>query len=439
MSLLLAVAAGAAGSPAWAEESTPLKVTVNGDVKSFFVATLPYENELYTTLGIFPEAPTAQGILDGRLKLKAEAGGVRLLAHHALTALTPAAALSTTQTGVGLTAPQLVDLTWQAWAPEDGETAGADAMVLRGRTDRLALSTDAGPLTLSIGRQPISLGNGLAFTPMDLVSPFFPTTVDQEYKPGVDSVTADLFFGMSTQISAITAYVHPDPLADAEDWAVAGMAHVLYAQHTFWRNDVGLLLGEIRGDEVLGLTVASYAGPVGLHGDVTYTLPDDDDEEPFLRAVAGALWMPRGGTTLSGEVYHQTLGATEPADYLTQLSTERYTRGELWLAGRTYASVSLGQEITPLLQGSLAVIANVAEPSALIAPGISVSISDEVQLAAGGFAGVGARPDEGSLEDLLDPETGSLLEGAALNEAMGLNSEFGFYPASAYVQLKAYF
>ena len=438
MSLLLAVAAGAAGSPAWAEESTPLKVTVNGDVKSFFVATLPYENELYTTLGIFPEAPTAQGILDGRLKLKAEAGGVRLLAHHALTALTPAAALSTTQTGVGLTAPQLVDLTWQAWAPEDGETAGADAMVLRGRTDRLALSTDAGPLTLSIGRQPISLGNGLAFTPMDLISPFFPTTVDQEYKPGVDAAVADLFFGMSTQISAIAAYVHPEPLSDAEDWGVEGMAYALYAQHTFWRNDVGLLLGELRGDEVLGLTVASYAGPVGLHGDVTYTLPADD-EEPFLRAVVGGLWMPRGGTTLSAEVYHQTLGVTEPADYLTQLSTARYTRGELWLAGRTYGAVTLGQEITPLIQGSLAVIANVAEPSALVAPGITVSVSDEVQLAVGGFAGVGERPDEGSLEDLLDPRTGALLEGAELNEAMGLNSEFGFYPASAYVQLKAYF
>lgn len=436
MSLLLAVAAGA---PAWAAEGAPLQVTVNGDVKSFFVATLPYENELYTALGLFPEDPTAQGILDGRLKLKAEAGSVRLLAHHALTALTPAAALSTTQTGVGLTAPQLIDLTWQAWSPEDGEAPGEDAMVMQGRTDRLALSTDVGPLTLSVGRQPISLGNGLAFTPLDLISPFFPTTVDQEYKPGVDSVTAELFFGMSTQISAIAAYVHPDPLADAEDWAVEGMAYALYAQHTFWRNDVGLLLGEIRGDEVLGLTVASYAGPVGLHSDVTYTLPAEDDEDPFLRAVVGALWMPRGGTTLSGEVYHQTLGVSEPADYLTQLSGERYTRGELWLAGRTYASVSLGQEITPLIQSSLAVIANVAEPSALVAPGITVSVSDEVQLAVGGFAGVGERPDEGSIEDLLDPKTGALLEGDALNEAMGLNSEFGFYPASAYVQLKAYF
>lgn len=429
MILLLAAAAGAA----LAGDDGAVQVDVHGDVKSFFVATLPYDNELYTSLGLFPEDPTAQGILDGRLKLEVDAGAVRLLAHHAVTAFTPAAALSTTQTGVGLTAPQLVDLTWQAWEPEDGEAPGADAMILRGRTDRLVLSTDIGPLTLRAGRQPVSLGNGLAFTPMDLVSPFFPTTVDQEYKPGVDAVVADLFFGVSTQISAIVAYVHPELLADAEDWAVEGMAYALYAQHPLGRNDVGLLLGEIRGDEVFGLTVASYAGPVGLHGDVTYTLPDDRDEEPFLRAVAGAMWLPRDGTSLTGEVYHQTLGATEPDDYLTQLSGERYTRGELWLAGRSYVAVTLGQEITPLIQSNLSVVANLSDPSALVAPGVSVSVSDEVQLVVGGFAGAGERPDDEEVRGLL------LMNEEERNRALGLNSEFGFYPSSVYVQLKAYF
>ena len=429
MSFLLVAAAGAA----LAADDGPVQVDVHGDVKSFLVATIPYENELYTSLGLFPEDPTAQGILDGRLKLEVDAGAVRLLAHHAVTALTPAAALSTTQTGVGLTAPQVVDLTWQAWAPEEGETAARDAMVLRGRTDRLVISADAGPLTLRAGRQPISLGNGLAFTPMDLISPFFPTTVDQEYKPGVDAVVADLFFGVSTQISTIVAYVHPEPVVDAEEWGVEGMAYALYAQHPFWRHDVGLLLGEIRGDEVLGLTVASYAGPVALHGDVTYTLPADTDEAPFLRAVAGALWVPRGGTTLTGEVYHQTLGAAATEDYLSQLSGERYARGELWLAGRTYAAVTLGQEITPLIQGTLAVVANLADPSALVAPGVNVSVSDEVQLVVGGFTGVGERPDDDEIQGML------FMDEEELNQALGLNSEFGFYPASAYVQLKAYF
>jgi hypothetical protein len=335
-----------------------------------------------------------------------------------------------------------VDLDWRALPPDDGDApASADAMTLQGRTDRLSVAADLGPVRLTAGRQPITLGHGLAFTPMDLVNPFFPTTVDQEYKPGVDAFTADWFFGMSSQVSVIAAYLAPDPVADAEDWGVDGMAYALYAQHTFGRHDVGLLLAEIRGDEVAGLTVASYAGPVSLHGDFTYTLPADPDaEDPFFRGVAGAMWMPGSrNTSLSAEVYYQSLGAADPDGYLTQLSGDRYLRGELWLAGATYASASVGQEITPLVQASLAVIANVMDPSAMVAPNVSVSVSDEVALILGGFGGLGRRPEEVALEDLFDPEAGGPLEGEALNAALGVQSEFGFYPSSAYVQLKAYF
>ena len=234
-----------------------------------------------------------------------------------------------------MSAPQFLNLNWRAFE----EAVDPSVMSLQGRTDRLNLSMTAGPLTLTVGRQPITLGHGFAFTPMDLVSPFFPTTVDQEYKPGVDAVTADLFFGMSTQVSLITAYVHPEVIGDAEDWGVDGMVYALYAQRTFWRHDLGLLLGEIRGDEVVGLTIASYAGPVALHGDFTYTHPaDTDEEDAFFRGVVGAMWLATAKTSLTAELYHQTLGVTDPKDYLGQLSGDRYLRGELWTAGTTYAS-----------------------------------------------------------------------------------------------------
>ena len=145
-------------------------------------------------------------------------------------------------------------------------------------------------------------------TPMDLVNPFFPTTVDQEYKPGVDAVTVDLFFGTSTKLSVVSAYTHDVELVDAEEWAIDGMVYALYAQHTLGRHDVGLLLGEVRGDEVLGLTVATYAGPVGIHSDVTYTVPSDsDDEEPFFRGVVGGMWTATEDLTVTAEAYHQGL------------------------------------------------------------------------------------------------------------------------------------
>jgi hypothetical protein len=46
---------------------------------------------------------------------------------------------------------------------------------------------------------------------------------------------------------------------------------------------------------------------------------------------------------------------------------------------------------------------------------------------------VGERPDDDEIQGML------FMDEEELNRALGLNSEFGFYPASAYVQLKAYF
>ena len=174
--------------------------------------------------------------------------------------------------------------------------------------------------------------------------------MDQEYKPGVDALTADLYFGTSSQLSLITAYADEDPVVDAEDWAVDGMVYVLYGQHTVGRSDVGLMLGEVRNDAVVGLTIASSIGPVAVHADATYTQPDSPEEDPFVRGVVGALWAATGDLTLSGELYHQSLGAENPDGYLSQLRTERYARGELWLAGQTYASGSVSYQVTPLIR-----------------------------------------------------------------------------------------
>ncbi|MGB0637759.1 MAG: hypothetical protein ACPGTU_00400 [Myxococcota bacterium] len=435
MKLATGILLGGFSTVAWATEPA-VETDVHGDLKTFYVATFPYDNSLYQDVGVLPADPTSQATLDGRLKLSLKTDSIRFLLHHAVTTQTASIGQQTGQTGLGVQAPQLLDLGWTGFEESESE----EAMTLQGRTDRLNVSGDVGSLTWTVGRQPITLGHGLGFTPMDLVNPFFPTTVDQEYKPGVDAVTADVFFGTSTKMSLITAYTDEQLIADTEDWNVNGMAYALYAQHTFGRHDLGILLGEVRGDEVVGLTLATYAGPVGIHSDLTYTLPADaETEDPFFRGVVGALWSATDKIIVTSEFYHQTVGVTDSKDYLTQLSEERYQRGELWLVGTTYGSASVSYQVTPLVQGTASFIGNLLDSSALFAPGVNVSISDEVQLVMGGFMGLGERPDELSLTDLIDPGTGFPLQGEALNSALGVNSEFGFYPSSAHLGLKAYF
>ena len=58
------------------------------------------------------------------------------------------------------------------------------------RLDRLSATWSSDKLVVRIGRQAITWGNGLVFSPMDIVNPFDPTAVDTEYKPGDDMIYA---------------------------------------------------------------------------------------------------------------------------------------------------------------------------------------------------------------------------------------------------------
>ena len=388
-----------------------VSVEVGGHLKSFLVASFPYE-ELEDVQGY--GGPSGQGAADGRLNLGVYVGDrLSLEAHHAITptVVPQGGGGGLTSTGVGLTAPEAVDLTWNV----EDEGGG---MSIQGRTDRLFVRGTAGPVDLTVGRQPVSFGTGLFFTPMDLVNPFFPTTIDQEYKPGVDAVRADGFIGMG-RLTAVAAY--------AGDWSVEGMTFAVSGQGTVGVTDLIGFAGAVQGDAVGGLGVVSSVGPVGVHGDVTVTLPAESaaEDEPFVRAVVGADGRPGEDVFLAAEVYVQTLGTTDPDDYLEQLSGDRYARGELWTVGVVYGAATASWQVTPLVSLSGAVIGNLTDGSVLVTPSVGWSVAGNAEVGAGLFAGVGARPS-----------TTELLPGVLVPQP---ESEFGLYPVSGFFQVRTYF
>lgn len=387
------------------------RVDLGGDLKSFFLASFPYDHPL------MPPDPTGQGVFDARLRLDVRvAGRLKFEAHQSVTALAPAggASFGLTQSGVGRTAPELVDLSWQA--PEDG----GDTLLVRGRVDRLNLLARFNHLDLCLGRQPITFGKTFFFTPMDLVNPFTPATIDTEYKPGVDALRADLFFGQDSLVTAAVAY--------AGSWDADGLVAALYGQTTLGVWDLGVFGAMSHRDWVAGVATAGSAGPVGLRGELTATLPPEG-EDPFLRAAVGGDVRPTERLSLSSELYVQTLGAKDPADYLSTYTNERFARGELWAAGRYYGALAVGVQIAPTLNGSLAAIGNLADPSAMLSGSLAWSVSDNADFAAGFYYGLGKRPADLELAQLLDP--------VAVSGA--IRSEFGLLPATAFAQLRMYF
>ncbi len=417
------VGAALAGQPISAGDVEFAEFDLHGDTKAFFIVTLPYDHLL------MPETESGQGIVDGRLKLEIKGGDVvRFQAHQTLTARAPGASTLSTSfgsSGAGLGAAEATDLSFTLF--EDADEAGALSVTTR--TDRLWLGVSLPHVDLRIGRQPISFGKSMMFTPMDLVNPFTPTTVDSEYKPGVDSLRGDVYWGMANQVTLAAAY--------AGSWETDGMVFAAYGQTTLGVWDLGLFGGAVCGDLVGGVAVAGSIGPVGLTGEATLTRPNPDlDEDPFVRAAIGAMWRPGERTTLSGEVYLQTLGAKDPEDYLTTASSPRYARGEVWAMGRYYAGLSLSQELSPRVFGSLFGIMNLADRSALVGPGLSWSVGDNADLVTGGYLAVGERPADLTWEEVF--ASGATTDEEFL-ELIDVRSEFGLMPHMLFVEWKAYF
>jgi len=418
LSLLVLVA------PAVAGEGVASRVDLGADLKSFGLVTFPYDNPVLEAAGYWPADPQGQAIVDGRLKLRLDLGrGWRFDAAHAVSTIV-GSAFTLGTTGAAATAPELADLTWTV--PEDGQST--TATLIQGRTDRLLVQGEVGPVTLVLGRQPVSFGSGLFFTPLDLVSPFFPGTIDTEYKPGVDAARVQVFGGYSFEQQVVAAWVGDCSLVGGGDsghcdeTGVEDLALASWSRVTVGVSDLALFLGEVHDDEVVGLSVVSAVGAVGVHGDASLTLPPghldgrDPTEDMFVRAVVGADWRPIADLTLSGEAYVQTNGASDPADYLAQAMGDRYLRGELWAMGRSYLGLSAAWQVSGTVAANLAAIGNLEDASAMLLPGLSVSVADNADLSLGAYVGLGKRPDGLSFE-----------------------SELGFVPTTAYTRMAMYF
>ena len=408
MRLFVALATILLATPA----SAAPRATMSGHVKAFFVGTFPYEHLL------MPPAPTGSATLDGRLKLALRADGLSLDLHPTITG-TGGGGGGGLSTGVGLGAPEAL--------PLSAELVTSDDLGLRFRIDRASAAFTFDRVRLTFGRQPVSFGTGALFTPMDLVAPFTPTSLDSSYKPGIDAVRGDVFFGTSGRVSVLAAYLG--------EWGLEGSAFAAHGQFTIVTVEVALFVASLYGDGVLGASVYAPIGPIGLYGDATLTISEDEPVD--FRGVLGVLSRPGPDTTLTVEIYGQTFGTMEPSRYFVVSSGERYQRGELWLGGHLYLGAALGQQISPLINLSVALIGNLLDPSVLLMPSLGVSLASNADLAFGGIVGIGQRPDEVELTDLIDD--GVPLEGDELLEAMGVKSEFGTLPVSLFAQGAFYF
>lgn len=243
---------------------------------------------------------------------------------------------------------------------------GSNAFVHR--LDRLSVGYTTEHAALRFGRQAISWGNGMIFTPMDVFNPFDPAAVDKEYKTGDDMLYGQYLFAGGDDLQGV-AVIRRDPRSGAVERDQSSLA---FKYHGFLgMNEIDLLAAEHYGDRMFGFGGIVSLGGAVWRGDLTWTRTESEDVVSAVTSL-GYSWT-WAGRNVSGlvEYYRNGFGLDDSPYALEDLAQHpdllrRLERGELFTLGRHYLAASATIEMTPLLLLIPNLFINLGEPSAQV-------------------------------------------------------------------------
>ena len=253
------------------------------------------------------------------------------------------------------------------WWDLTHEISDNDSRILAQRLDRLHLDYTGDKAVLRFGRQAVSWGNGLIYTPMDFLNPFDPAAVDTEYKVGDDMFYAQYLLDNGNDWQFVSVQRR-----DEEDNVSSDVSSTALKFHGFglqWEYD--LLVAEHYDEFMLGVGGLLNVGESVVRGDITLT----DGQQEWVTSLVlnwSYSWM-WAGHNVSGvaEYFYNGFGLRE-SDYTADKIREetdlvdRIVRGELFTLGRHYVAGSLLLELTPLLNVTPNLFVNLGDSSALL-------------------------------------------------------------------------
>jgi hypothetical protein len=221
--------------------------------------------------------------------------------------------------------------------------------IIAHRLDRLSLAYSSDKAVVRFGRQALSWGNGLFYTPMDLVNPFNPAAIDTEFKSGDDMLYAQYLRDSGDDVQGAVVF-RRDP---ASGDVASAQATTALKYHGFaGEREYDVLVAENFGDTVVGIGGAASLGGAVLRADLVVTDTADDSDVRFVTNLSYA-WLWRG-RNVSGA-----------AEYF-------YDAGENYLAG------SVMVELSPLWTVTPTMLLNASDPSALFQLMTSHSLGDNL-------------------------------------------------------------
>jgi len=341
------------------------------------------------------DTPSVDQFGDLRLKFGWQKEGVKLAADYQLLAGKGDGFLLANSLPGNILVPQripsdrfrLMDLTHVI--SEDSDS------VVEHRLDRLYVDITSVMAVARIGRQAVSWGNGLIYTPMDFFNPFDPAAVDKEYKTGDDMLYGQYLRQSGDDLQAVWVLrrdINGEVTSDVD--SIAAKYHGFAGEHEY-----DLLLAEHFDDYVFGIGGISNVGGAVWRGDITLT--DTETDQVFSLVTSLSYSWIGWGRNISGilEYFYNGFGIAD-GDYSPAALAnnpdlvERIVRGELFTLGRNYVAASAMIEITPLWLLTPNVFINASDGSMLAQLVSSYDFKQDWQLLAALAVPIGASGTE---------------------------------------------
>lgn len=270
--------------------------------------------------------------------------------------------------------------------------------VLYNRLDRLFAAYETDTVTLRIGRQAVTWGNGLIFNPADLVNPFAPTDVEREYKVGDDMVNFSWVALSWLEAQVIYVPRRQTPRGDVEwDSSCLGTRFQFFTGE----NEIDAFYARNYSDDVVGIGYSGNIVNAAWRFDVMCTMPGKEtmsDSDGIFSFVVNIdyswVW---GGKNWYGlvEFYHNGFGKMDYADAIDDPDVvNRLGRGDVFVLGKNYVGTTLQYEATPLVNIYLTSIVNIEDPSAILQPRVVWDVAQWAKLTFGGSVMCGAPETE---------------------------------------------
>lgn len=283
---------------------------------------------------------------------------------------------------------EILDLSW----PIDSKTNWTAAHAL----DRLNLIYRNENFTLDIGRQRIAWGTILTMSFMDMFHPVSPGNPFVPDQPGTDAIRLQIADGMVSGYDILYAWLDDDGTD-----AFAARYHDVHGDF-----ESGFSLGEIDGVKFAAFETSGDVNDIGVRIESQWI--DVDENEPF-RIAFETDYAPNDHTYVSGEIFYNGPGGTDPLKYMIAGALSGQVRGVSYPA-RWYAAASCNYSSSALVNFQCLGLFNLTDDSWFTDISVSNSISNSSDLR------IGYQHYEG-----------------------GLISEYGNYPDMIYIISTSYF